>query len=220
MTELRERYQDAVSLWLRLKDEHPTLNAPLLTNPRDEYFNAPTRLMIVGQQTGGWGEETNLDQTVESISEYLLQGYRDFDLGARYRHTPFWRAAFQIARALNPTHSRPEFIWTNLVKIADAGQRPRIQVEDEFARVELLQAEIRAFEPDVVVFFTGPEYDARLLTTLAGCRIETVSSTVASVKHSALPPRAFRSNHPNSYQLRRQWSRVDELVERCSRQGD
>ena len=103
MTDLSSSYEHAVSLWLRLLPSHPQMSAPQLVHPTDAYRQTRTRLMIVGQETLGWGDNGSVprDQSVPDICAALRQGYRDFNLGGGYGHTPFWSASNRLFHALN-----------------------------------------------------------------------------------------------------------------------
>lgn len=212
-------YLAAVQRWRELRAVEPTdalhLSAPLLIAAPAEYARAGCRVMIVGQQTAGWGETIDPRREAEDILAELQEGYRSFDLGAHYRPTPFWRAAHQVFATLNPGCHDRSFLWSNLYKIDLGGKRPPIERESEIADMKLLPAEIRTFSPHVVVFFTGPYYDQRLLGTFPGAMIEPVSKVVARVRHDLLPSFSFRTYHPKYLCLSRQWSALEEITSTC-----
>ena len=122
--ELQASYANAVTTWRQLRATHPALSAPLVVAPGTAYAATKTRLMIVGQETLGWGENCDVGQPVGELVEVLEQWYRAFDLGAKYRSTPFWNAADQLFRRLNPETASRSFIWSNLVKMDSGGRRP------------------------------------------------------------------------------------------------
>ncbi len=217
MTDLSSSYEDAVTLWLRLLPSHPQMSAPQLVHPTDAYRQTRTRLMIVGQETLGWGDNDSVprDKSVPDICAALRQGYRDFNLGGRYGHTPFWSASNRLFHALNPEATERAFIWTNLVKIDDGGKRPSPDIVEQTAALALLEAEVRAFEPQVVVFFTGPNYDALLQRTFRGVVLSHVAKSLARVEHPALPVNSFRTYHPRYLRMSKQWPVLDAIVEQC-----
>lgn len=214
MHNLTATYNRAIELWTSLRTQHPALSAPLLVHPTDEYARSRTRLMIVGQETLGWGEGLNSAESPEVLREKLQQGYRDFDLGANYKATPFWDASNQLYFGLNPSATSRAFIWTNLVKMDNARRRPGLEFESSISALNLLDAELAAFKPQVVVFFTGPRYDDLLLRTFAGATLTPVVKSLFRVEHPSLPIHSFRTYHPKYLRLSKQWSVLNEIVER------
>ncbi len=217
MIGLAETYEQAVTLWLRLLPSHPKLSAPQLVHPTDAYRHARVRLMIVGQETLGWGDNGSIptNQSLSDICDSLRTGYRDFNLGGGIGHTPFWSASNRLFHALNAGAAERAFIWSNLVKMDDAGKRPGREIQDAIAELGLLQAEVREFEPEVVVFFTGPNYEALLLRTFPDAVLIPVGKSLARVEHPALPINSFRTYHPRYLRMSKQWSVLDSIVERC-----
>ena len=93
MEDLTQEYATAVALWRELNESTPGLSAPFVVAPDANYRDAAVRLMIVGQETFGWGEGIDEGQSAEELVEILRGWYRSFNLGAKYRSTPFWCAA-------------------------------------------------------------------------------------------------------------------------------
>lgn len=181
---------------------------PLLMEVPEAYHLAPVKLMIVGQQTLGWGEQCeDLDQ--------LLALYREFDLGLECRRSPFWHAAHRLHRGLNPDGPERAFLWSNLVKVDQYGRRPEAAMEDSVCSLGLLAGEIEITKPDVVVFFTGA-YDQRLQSTFPGVEYEQVLPSAARLKHPALPVHSYRTYHPRYLQRSGRWGVLDEIAARYS----
>ena len=216
ISDIEVRYERAVHDWARLRETHPQLSAPLLLNPPSEYFSLQNRLMIVGQETLGWGEELSADDSTSDLVAALRSGYSNFALGAGYRSTPFWAAANQLFKVLNPAATTRCYLWSNLVKMDDAGRRPNAELERVVADLGLLEAEIESYDPQVVIFFTGPYYDARLVATFPGAELVRHSKPVARLVHPNLPTRTFRTYHPRYLRMSRQWHALDEIADRCA----
>jgi hypothetical protein len=212
---LAQEYARAVTLWQELRESSPLLSAPLIVDPHASYRDAAVRLMVVGQETFGWGEKVESGQSAEQLVEDLRDAYRSFDLGASYRSTPFWNAADHLFRALNPAAESRAYLWSNLVKMDVGKSRLTPDIEERLAQLRLLQREIVDFTPDVVVFFTGPRYDARLKSSFPGARFEPAGPLLARVVHDDLPPRTYRTYHPKYLRLSRHWGVLDELVAKC-----
>ena len=180
------------------------LGGPLLIDVPDAYRNATVKLMVVGQQTNGWGHP-------EDGIESLLALYSGFDLGKTYVRSPFWQAAHAIYESLNPAGPPRGFLWSNLIKVDVAQERPPRAIEELIASTGLLQHELSITQPNVVVFFTGPRYDDRLRATFPGVEYERVNDFVDRLSHDELPGQTFRSYHPNYLQRSGNWTVIEEL---------
>jgi len=171
--------------------DFPDLSGPTVMHISDEYFKSRKRLLIVGQQTFGWWRG-NLD--------YLLKRYQEFNFGEEYYSSPFWNITSKVADILGV--SRFAIAWTNLVKCDYKKNRPSPKIE---ARIQgsfpVLEKEISILSPDMVLFFTGPSYDERLVSSLPGSSFESVSNYarryLARISNPLLPENSFRTYHPN-----------------------
>ena len=213
-------YLDAILQWRALRSaetpDTPALSAPLVIDAPPEYEAAQVRLMIVGQETLGWGESIAPTRDSEDILETLRDWYRDFDRGARYRATPFWQAAHQLFTTLNPSATARAFIWSNLYKMDVGGRRPPVDREAEINDAHILQTEVMALRPEVVVFFTGPQYDRRLIDCFPNATFTQISRTLARVAHPTLPLLSFRTYHPKYLRLSRQWATLATITAACT----
>ena len=117
MDDLSREYAAAVTLWCELAESTPGLSAPFIVAPDASYRDTAVRLMVVGQETFGWGEGIDRSQSAEQLVEILREWYRSFNLGEKYRSTPFWIAADHVFRSLNPAADSRAFVWSNLVKM-------------------------------------------------------------------------------------------------------
>ena len=180
------------------------LGGPLLIDVPDTYLNATVKLMVVGQQTNGWGHP---DDEIEG----LLAEYRRFDLGNTYVNSPFWQAAHAVYVSLNPDGPPRGFLWSNLVKVDVAQKRPSSAIEELLSSASLLQDELAITQPDIVVFFTGPAYDERLRATFPSVEYERINDFINRLNHEALPEQTFRSYHPGYLRRSGNWSVIEEL---------
>ena len=202
--ELTRRYEQALAQLPRLP---AGVSEPHLIQVPPTYALASTRLMVVGQQTYGWGDPPYVGSV-----QLLMAGYASFDLGNGYRRSPLWMAAHKLHRALNPEGPERAFLWSNLVKVDQKGERPTPEVEEMAARLGLLQMEIELTKPDVVIFFTGPDYDDRLKATFPSVRFVDAGRLIHRLEHPHLPTRSFRTYHPKHLRLSRNWSVLTELI--------
>lgn len=194
----------------RLADE-PDLGGPLLVEVPDAYCKAKVKLMIVGQQTAGWGHPAD-----DSIKDLLGQ-YRGFELGRRMR-SPFWQAAHEIYNCLNPNGPPRGFLWSNLVKVDVNKKKPSPELEELIASTCLLQHELCITKPDVVVFFTGPDYDNRLKAAFPCVKFQQVKdfdlrclARLNHLKDDKKYTKACRSYHPGYLRRSKQWHVIAEI---------
>ena len=206
--------RSVVELWRDLKPTYPELSAPFLVDPPLGYWETD-RLLICGQETCGWAESLDAESSVDSLITALKAEYRSAELGVRWQYTPFWRGTAKISRALLKGVERPPFIWTNLVKCDARRRRPPKEVEERVATVPLLGAEMEAYAPSVVIFFTGPRYDERLKAALPGTALESDGRFVARVAHPSLPAKSYRTYHPNYLSRSKNWDVLDQLIRLC-----
>jgi hypothetical protein len=217
--ELETAYLSAIARWSALRSAElpgtPALSAPLVVELPPGYDSSRVRVMIVGQESFGWGESLDYNKKADETLDTLKFWYRDFDRGARYRATPFWQAAGQIYSALNPGSDSRAFLWSNLYKMDVGGRRPSAEREREIDDAHLLQLEVAEWKPQVVVFFTGPQYDDRLLRCFPGATIVQLARALARVTHPDLPSLAFRTYHPKYLRLSRQWATLSTIASLC-----
>jgi len=217
--QLDSAYLDAVRRWRTLRSAEvpgaPRISAPLVIDVPPAYSGARVRLMIVGQESFGWGESIDHTLSAEDVLNTLRSWYREFDRASGYKATPFWQAAMQIFTALNPAATSRAFLWSNLYKMDVGGRRPSPDSEAALDDAHLIRAEIEALSPQVVVFFTGPAYDDRLLRCFPGATLTPVSRALARVSHPALPPLAFRTYHPRYLRMSRQWATLTQITSAC-----
>jgi hypothetical protein len=196
------------------------LSFPLLLDlDAHGYLSARVRLMVVGQQTKGWvgNWRQNLGLGPDPIQK-LCSTYSAFALGKNYYRTPFWVAAHQVNRVLNPD-ANIGFAWSNLLKLDEAGQRPSPPVEKVLLEsFNVLPGECRVAKPHVVLFFTGPEYDDTLRNVFQGTEFVTVAGydvrALARLIHPHLPWLSFRLYHPNYLRRAGKWLIIEELGRR------
>jgi len=203
--QLSALYREAMESMAQLPKDRDGVSGPHLISVPETYEQCRVKLLVVGQQTCGWGG-------VSDGVGGLMELYREFDLGREYHSTPFWTEAHRIHDALNPEGPPGSFLWTNLVKIDVHGDRPDPDFESAISASALLPSEIRITSPDAVIFFTGPNYDDRLEETFPGVEYRDLSPMVSVVHHAGLPPRTFRTYHPNHLWHSRHREAIDEVI--------
>ena len=206
--ELHARYTTALrqlaAVWQPLEGD----SKPMLIEVPAAYASASLKLMVVGQEAGGWAKSVAL---TEGAATPLMSLYTDFDLGRNQRpFTPFWQGAWKIAGGLGAASGLDSFLWSNLVKVDVGGRRPSTVVEAAVASLRLVEQELAVTRPDAVVFFTGPTYDDRLKATCPGAAIEELGHGTARIH--GMPFRAVRTYHPKYLRMKGHWAELDKVV--------
>lgn len=211
---LRTLYTAAWSELEHIRTANPRLSWPLLLKVPAGFDQAQRRLLVIGQQTYGWAGESGKAQRPPVTM--LMDEYAKFDLGTGYKATPFWLATRKLNATINADSPNQGLLWSNLVKVDEMGERPSREVEEATAALGLLPAEIEIARPDVIVFFTGPNYDNRLRSSFPGSELVEIDKTSARVVHPALPPHTYRTPHPNYLRLSGQWDTLAKLAEKIN----
>jgi hypothetical protein len=204
--------------FLRPRLETLELSPPLLIDPPAGYYTQSIRLFIIGKQTHTWYNERFLPECSDNPIQTLMRIYRDeFRLGLGY-NSPFWTAVRVLEARLGIAPGC--VVWSNLNKVdqGKSGREERRPVTDIetglLTHFPVLKQEIALAVPDVVVFFTGPDYDDLLERLFPKVVLSTIHGferrALARVEHPALPKKAFRSWHPGY--LRRNKERWDSVL--------
>jgi len=171
----------------------------LLLNPPEQYERQRTRLLVIGQQTNSWYNDWVREKRGTEAIDKLMEIYRDvFRLGLIVG-TTFWQAVRSLERRLGVEAGA--ILWSNLNKVDENRARPSKDIENRILQVfPVLEQEINLAKPDVVVFFTGPEYEQLLTSAFRGA--DRVGAgldlkVLARVRHRSLPAKTFRTYHPN-----------------------
>jgi len=212
----------------------------IVMNVPEKWASAEKRVLLVGQETMGWDFEPGHYYDwpyppIKSLGAYLeydasvgamMHGYQSFEFAAHQPNynSPFWRAYRQIRLAVGdaPDGFDTSVLHTNLFKSAvDGGSIVKNGSEEEADAVwqysaGLLAKEIETLKPDVVIMFTGPDYDRYIDFEFAGVDFNEVDRhaprVISKLFHPALPEETYRTYHPN-YLSRGHWHLVDELCE-------
>ncbi len=201
------------------------LSPPLLLHVPQTWLSSNERILLVGQETLGWGFEAGCyyEWPYPQILNYsafkaepasvaaMVQGYRVFEFAKHqpinYR-SPFWRAYRQCRVALGELRDGIEtsVLWTNLFRMSLDGGRVLNGSTAEVAQLlnagkELLRKEILILCPTAVVFYTGPDYNSALYSTFPCMKLihfnDHDPTRTARISHPDLPDRAWRTFHPN-----------------------
>lgn len=192
-------------------------SGPLLTDCWEEEFSSVNhKILIIGQQTNGWDA---FDEGFVDIDR-LQRCYSDFRLSCntRFCTSPFWQAAHHLRESLNPNCSEVAFQWTNIWKYDSNNSAPPKELQQlELLHFNVLKDEISIIDPDIVIFFTGPNYDGAIKAHLDDASfspfVKGVSErSLAMVKSRYLPEKSYRSYHPGYLRRSKQWDHLQHIL--------
>lgn len=166
------------------------------------------RLMIFGQETFGWyDKEYGRCETVSDVQDL----YDEFFNNEEYqeRGGTFFKGVEKIRKALNDKFpdKKIDFVWNNILKtgvIETSGTPQQHIIELQRKHLLVIPQEIEILKPDIVIFFTGPNYDTFIKDNFGEVKYEALPDfedrelsrlTIPGIKFS------YRTYHPN-YLLR------------------
>ncbi len=218
------------TLYLDLRDNttldsaiEDRMSPPLLLMPKDKWFYAKERILVVGQETLGWKKDrlgissfSDFKKATDSVS-VMQNAYINFcfsERNKRHRNSPFWRAYRKIRASFDTGVEGIEtnVLWTNLYRCSNGGKSwyGNTTTDDrqlvEQALYGFLLREIEILAPTGIVFFTGPRYDEYLKASINGEIIDSpvderfTTRELARVCINKKSVPAFRTYHPNYLQ--------------------
>lgn len=171
---------------------------PLLLHVcEEEYSKTPIKLMVIGQETNGWGAK--LEKAEDVVPSMGV--YEGFNLGRSYNST-FWQWAHKINGMLgNPDTNC--FVWNNILKFGkecEKGSPEHYVAELENKYFNLIADEMSILKPDVCIFLTGPSYDAEIKSKFPDVELLGFEGykdkELAQLKSKDLPAHSYRTYHP------------------------
>ncbi len=213
---------------------------PLLINVSEAWERSNNRVLVVGQETLGWGFHDGEYyqwpyKPIRSFKDFLIadnaiqamiHGYASFEFAKHqpenYR-SPFWNAYRQIRKANGDEIDgiNTSVLWSNLFRMSlDGGSVIKNGTNEEVSIIRaasagLLLEEINILKPTTVIFFTGPDYNDALYSELTGCSLgqfmDYDSSRTSYISHPVLPEKSVRTYHPG-YLNRGHWEVVNHIV--------
>lgn len=187
------------------------LSAPFLIKAMDEYASAEPRIAIVGRETRGW-MGLQLDSFLRNCGvDDALAEYEKFDFGAHWYSSPFWRSFHEVGqRLLGTRYSRRAVTWMNLFKcnhdVLDPSKCAMIKSPHRESvlrwQADIFSLEVRQLAPQILIFFTGPDYDPVISRFYPTAKFEPLGEysarQAARVRGDQLPELAFRTYHPGN----------------------
>jgi hypothetical protein len=175
---------------------------PLLISPPPQYAPSTLKVMYVGQETRGYGGAFKDSKGVE----HLLGEYDRFINGGECRKyaKAFFNAVGKFNDAFSKIDPTTSFLWNNIIKIGrdwSKGLSPESVLTWQNHWFGVVREEMRILSPDVVIFFTGPNYDRFIEKAFGPFTVEPVgartSRQLARLISEHLPAASFRTYHPN-----------------------
>jgi hypothetical protein len=192
------------------------MSNPLLAAVPPDYECSKTRLLIIGKETHGWGlwdDESHVDRVA-----WLRDCYRDFgrgrDVRGRKHNSPFFQAASELQRLVNPDSDLFAFTWLNLFICDQNKELPKEPIAEELRKVSFLRDEVSILKPHAVVFFTGPNYDYTIKHKqyFPDTKFLDHPPLWSEVRATGLPSKTVRTKHPKNLRLRKQFGVLDEIA--------
>jgi len=192
--ELLKLYQNNQNNFKNVRNHFPNdpMHGPFLISPNDKYAIQPLPLLIIGQETFGWGCE------IDDIEKQMAV-YEKFNVGETYKPTPFWNVTRKVEEKLG--HEKYSCAQTNINKFDVNRKHPVGPHENTIASLEkILITEISILKPKICIFFTGPSLDNRLNAIFPSIKfldiLEFNKREFCQLKHELLPELSFRAYHP------------------------
>ncbi len=193
VTSLIELYEKNKDIMTRFRKEFSnySLNGPIIME-LDKYFNQDIKLFIIGQQTKGWCDDYD-------NFEALFKTYRDFNMGEKYKSTPFWDFARKIENIIGIDNY--SCAYSNINRYDNNGEEPKDILLEKMKSLDfLLKEEIEIINPDICLFFINKKNDPRLQSLFPGVKFEAIDglkfNDYAHIYHDLLPTKSFRFPHP------------------------
>ncbi len=188
---------------------------PLLISVPDSYFDKDIKIMVFGQETNDWVGDFSCEGGVKS----LLEIYDKF-LTSRSYGKAFFNAVSKLEDRVEKEYDGKSvgLIWNNIVKIGRSkgkGLPPEDIIQWQSPMIEIIKLEIQYYQPDIVIFFTGPNYDRHIVNAFNATFAAVPGRSerqLAKVKSSYLPAKTIRTYHPNYLWRNSFYDYLDDII--------
>lgn len=177
---------------------------PLLLKIDENYANAKFKIMFFGQETNTWlGEQNNAEFLGQIEPVYHL--YENFFLsGNCYSYGgQFWNGVSRCVQLVEKEiNEKVGVVWNNIIKVGKCGKgAPFASIQEiQFEHFNVYREEVDILEPDVLIFFSGPNYDNQIKKAFGRLDKNSIDGfterQLCEIKIPNSVP-AFRTYHPN-----------------------
>lgn len=198
-----------MKVWVNRRGANAPTNPFLIRLPQEkQYESSKIRIMIFGKETNNW--EGRYSLSVDG----LLDVYEEFfanQLGLtdeKKYSSVFWNYTKYYVNRIEETlrlFGPLQYVWNNTLKIGRANDKGSpangiIDILEQYFNV--LSKEIEILNPNIIIFFTGPDYDSYLKRFFPEIVFSEVSKAIpdrqlARISCPKLPFLSFRTYHPN-----------------------
>lgn len=182
-------------------------------------------MLVVGQETYNCWYRANVDIKDNLFMKFQMREYHKFtNKQTSQPQSAFWRAIKYLKEELlqSKNQNNTDFVWTNLCKYDCNGKRPNKELQNEIFNAfthenHVFLDEIKIYEPDVVIFMTGPQYDW-YFERIFNDSVELLpvndfsARAFARVKSKSLPFHSYRIYHPNYLSRTKQLNTILENI--------
>jgi hypothetical protein len=206
------------SAWQYIKDirnQSPNLSTPHFVSAFPDYDMAERRVVFVAQETKGWLCDSELvgKDTLSCVTR-LMNHYAQFNLGANYKYrATYWNPVHDLYKLSLPNGPECGFVSINALIMDEDASRPTPTNIEKIKQLFLLQKQILALKPDIVIFHTGPDYDDVLKNDFPDIQFDG-DNWYSICKSAFLPQISIRTYHPGY--LKRQ-KRLEETQLKIAR---
>jgi hypothetical protein len=179
----------------------PTCPLLLKIDNEEEFSNAEIRLMVFGQETNSWYNKfhNNQQDIIENYDKFFNEG-KCWSYGGQ-----FWNGVSRFISSLQKKYpdNKIKLVWNNVVKIGkynEKGFPPDYIYEVEREHFSVIKEELEIIKPNIVLFFTGPNYDGIIHDSFGELEKKAVAPfserQISKIKIDGINI-AFRTYHPN-----------------------
>lgn len=197
---------------------------PLLLKSFESYDIADFKIMFFGQETNFWLKEINNGVFNGEILPILSLYERFFINGNCFRYGgQFWNGIKLFKNKVNKSfdEKKIEYIWNNIEKIGQCKKgfpHAISNITEKYFNV--LQDEIEILKPDLLIFFTGPNYDSSIKKYFGEFEMKTIYPfNGRELCEIIIPnmPRSLRTYHPNYlWRSKTISSTFDKIIEKIN----
>ncbi len=228
---LRELYEANFMGINEVFDSKINIDGPHLMFCWDEaYHEVNKKILFIGQEGTGnvfrdylGGERLDHEVLQKTFLNSCTDNYKVIvHKQIKKPRGEFWRQVNRINKAINKETELPSFMTTNVSKYCNCksyGKPPLRWTDHKFSveKFNILSKEIEIAKPDIVIFFSGPNYDDKIKCQFIGelnfkpLDPEIPTRILARIEHPILPFHAYRTYHPNS-RIKRKLEYIDIIL--------